>query len=230
MVAWGALAANLAWQVVQGQPAPPEPRVAYPHPLITEILYAVPAGAVGDANRDGVRSATGDEFVEFVNPHDRPIQLKGYSIEDRGRGASQWRFVFPSLELAPGEIIVVFNGYLATWSGPVGDSDLAPAGKHDDFHGAWVFTSRAKSPQMALANTADHVLLRDPAGQAVHLIVWGIEGEGERPDAAVVDEAPVVVGRSIHRRSVSGVMEAHPKARGVPLSPGVFPATEDPDE
>jgi len=59
-----------------------EPPVPYPHPLVTELLYAVPPGDKGDASRDGVRDAVGDEFVELVNPHDRPIQLKGYTITD----------------------------------------------------------------------------------------------------------------------------------------------------
>src|SRR5437870_5538652 len=48
----------------------------FPHPLITEILYAVPSGERGDANADGTRDAVGDEFIELTNPHDKPIQLK----------------------------------------------------------------------------------------------------------------------------------------------------------
>ncbi len=77
--------------VVIGQPATPttapeakalKTLVPFPHPLITEVLYNVPGGAEGDADGDGVRSATGDEFVELVNPHDKPISLKGYTITD----------------------------------------------------------------------------------------------------------------------------------------------------
>lgn len=56
--------------------------VPFPHPLITEVLYAVPTGDEGDADGDGVRSATGDEFVELINPHSRPIRLKGYILTD----------------------------------------------------------------------------------------------------------------------------------------------------
>jgi len=56
--------------------------VPFPHPLITEVLYAVPTGDEGDADGDGLRSATGDEFVELINPHNRPIRLKGYVITD----------------------------------------------------------------------------------------------------------------------------------------------------
>lgn len=63
-------------------PVGAEPPIPYPHPLVTELLYAVPSGDKGDASHDGVRDAVGDEFVELVNPHDRPIQLKGYTITD----------------------------------------------------------------------------------------------------------------------------------------------------
>lgn len=56
--------------------------VAFPHPLITEILYAVPKGEDADANQDGKRSATGDEFIEIVNPHDKAISVKGYVLSD----------------------------------------------------------------------------------------------------------------------------------------------------
>lgn len=66
------------------QPAPDKAGslVPFPHPLITEVLYNVPPGPEGDANGDGVRSATGDEFVELINPHDKPINLKGYTLTD----------------------------------------------------------------------------------------------------------------------------------------------------
>lgn len=56
--------------------------VAKPHPLICEILYSVPKGEEGDADQNGSRSATGDEFIEIYNPHTTPIDLKGYVLSD----------------------------------------------------------------------------------------------------------------------------------------------------
>lgn len=56
--------------------------VAAPHPMICEILYAVPKGDEGDADQNGTRSATGDEFIEIYNPHKDPIELKGYVLSD----------------------------------------------------------------------------------------------------------------------------------------------------
>ncbi len=55
---------------------------AFPHPVVTEVLFNVPRGVDGDANKDGKRSPTGDEFVELMNPHDQPINLKGYRLSD----------------------------------------------------------------------------------------------------------------------------------------------------
>lgn len=54
------------------------------HPVITEVLYAVPRD--GDADQDGKRSATGDEFIELINPHDKAINLKGYTLSDARTG------------------------------------------------------------------------------------------------------------------------------------------------
>src|SRR5687768_184922 len=50
---------------------PPAAPVPFPHPLITEVLYAVPNTPGSDANQDGTRHVAGDEFVELINPHDK---------------------------------------------------------------------------------------------------------------------------------------------------------------
>jgi hypothetical protein len=61
-------------------PAVPSGGSAKLNPIITEILYAVPKE--GDADQDGKRSATGDEFIELVNAGDKPIQMRGYTLTD----------------------------------------------------------------------------------------------------------------------------------------------------
>ena len=47
------------------KPKTTKPLVAKPHPIICEILYSVPKGDEGDADQNGSRSATGDEFIEI---------------------------------------------------------------------------------------------------------------------------------------------------------------------
>jgi len=198
-----------------------EPPVPYPHPLVTELLYAVPSGAKGDASGDGVRDAVGDEFVELVNPHDKPIQLKGYTITDGtpadtidpsrpGPGArrtsepgeadrKQVRFTFPSLELKPREVVVVFNGYKQKIPPPVGDSAHAPSGPNDKFFGAYVFTMKNDSQYVAFANTADCMIVWDPDGEPVEAIHWrqnvraaknSDREPGRRPDSNSTKPAP----------------------------------------
>jgi hypothetical protein len=206
----------------------PRPVVVYPHPLITEILYAVPPGEAGDANGDGTRDAVGDEFVELINPHDRPIELRGYTITDRqqkserdGTLFTSVRFTFPPLELKPGEIVVVFNGHEQTWSGPVGDASRAVEG-NPHFADARIFTMENISPKSGFANGADCVILWSPAGDPVHAIRWG---DAEAPERTrIVEKAPLVRGQSITRLTLQGPLYPHPQSpEGRRFSPGVFP-------
>ncbi len=44
--------------------------------------------AAGDANRDGVRSASHDEFIELVNTTTHDIDISGYRIFTRGTAGS----------------------------------------------------------------------------------------------------------------------------------------------
>jgi hypothetical protein len=220
-----AAAASLAGSA--GDP-PRQPIVPYPHPLITEILYAVPGGDPGDANGDGVRDAVGDEFVELVNPHDRPIQLRGYTITDRqqisprdGRPYTSVRFTFPALELKPGEVAVVFNGHNQNWTGPVGDSSRAAAG-NGRFGSARVFTMKNTSPKSGFANGGDCVILWSPDDEPVHAIRWG--GAAAPPQTAVVEEAPAVTNVSVARPAVDAPLSPHPpRTDGRRFSPGLFP-------
>ncbi len=212
-----------------GTPAAPQPdsppdapRLPL-HPIITEVLYAVPTYE-GDANRDGRRQAVGDEFVELMNPHDRPIQLAGYTLTDRNppdRG--QVRFRFPSLELAPGEVVVVFNGFACTWRGPVGDDRRAPPGRHDLFHDAWVFTMRSPSELTGFSNSGDWVLLRDPSGNPVSCIRWGRMAEIPPVPETMLHEAPPVFSQSVVL-GPDGEYHAHTELQGpARYSPGRVP-------
>ena len=151
---------------------PPKPLVEYPHPLITEVLYAVPTGDGGDANGDGKRETNGDEFVELVNPHERSISLRGYVLtgksgDDPQKKYKTLRFVFPPVTLQPGEVVVVFNGYKQSWTGPVGTTARAPDGVNDKFSAARIFTMEVESARLGLSNKADYILLSAPDGEAV---------------------------------------------------------------
>jgi uncharacterized protein (TIGR03437 family) len=80
---------------------------------LNEVLADVPPDDAdtpeieGDANRDGQRSATGDEFIEAVNASTEPLDISGVRISD----AQGVRFTFPpNTLLAPGRAAIVFGG------------------------------------------------------------------------------------------------------------------------
>lgn len=199
----------------------------FPHPVITEVLFAVPTGEDGDANRDGKRTATGDEFVELMNPHDRAIDLKGYVLTDRNEESNrQVKFVFPACRLAPGAVVVVFNGEGSKIPGPVGDEKQAPAGPNPDFGGALVFSMKVTTKNKAFSNTADYVLLTSPKGEPIDAVQWG--NPTPAPPAKTLRVATVDEGAygSVQRLSPAGELVDHGSFGEAFFSPGVIPAPD----
>jgi hypothetical protein len=227
--------ALLLMMLPAAQPAaqPGAQHAARLHPTMTEVLYAVPRE--GDANKDGVRSATGDEFIELVNPHSVPINLKGYQLRDARTGPggertsseNGFRFTFPDLVLKPGEVVVVFNGFESSIPGPVGTREAA-APKNPSFNNAYVFTALVQSKYVAFANDGDCVTLYSPDATAIECVYWGAK---QQPDpAAVQHKAPESRG-SVQRASVKGEFLPHQSLPGpagdLPFSPGVFEITPE---
>lgn len=211
-----------------------KPLVPFPHPLITEVLFAVPTSG-GDANKDGTRHATGDEFIEITNPHAEAISLAGYRLLDRHRGEEgRYSFTFPDLMLEPGQTAVVFNGLDAKWTGPVGDTHRAPPGPNSLFEGAFIFTAGVRSRYTAFANTADFVLLENALGEPVHAVVWGQPDQAPPAEAFHTDTISIFEYASVQRTSATGPMVAHDRielAERVKCSPGVaFPKQPEPSE
>lgn len=216
-----------------------ETGVPFPHPVITEVLFDVPGGDAGDANGDGKRHVSGDEFVELYNPHDKAIQLRGYTLTDSNPAdKGRVRFVFPALELPPGGVVVVFNGFQSSWFGPVGDEKGAPAAVNERFHNAWVLTMKAPSQYVAFSNSGDHVLLTAPDGTAVHRVSWGEVKDRSAFEKVtpLLDDAAMAAGKSsVQRDSLArvGSFRAHrdlPFANGGEraFSPGVWEGLAEP--
>ncbi|HED52773.1 MAG TPA: lamin tail domain-containing protein [Phycisphaerales bacterium] len=211
--------------VLFGQPVDESrPIVPAPNPLITEVLVAVPKDSAGDANGDGQRDATGDEFVELMNPHDRAIELGGFTISDRNAGGQgEVKFTFPKFTLEPGEIVVVFNGFNQRFSPEVGTKERAPKAK-DERLGCWVFSMGNTNQYAAFSNKGDWVLLTDPDGRLVDIVYWG-SFKAERPTGAdLVSEQ--VEGRSrgsACRYLFGGPMVWHHHLDGKDMSPGRHP-------
>jgi hypothetical protein len=125
---------------------------------LNEILADPPADLAGDANRDGVRDASDDEFVELVNCGTEPVDISGWQLRD---GTSA-RHVFAEsgVILQPGEFATVFGG-----------------GTPTGFKGK-VFT--ASSGGLGLANTGDLVSLLDSQAALVDVHAYGSEGGSDQ--------------------------------------------------
>ncbi len=76
--------------------------------VFNEILFDPAADTAGDANGDGSRSASDDEFLEIVNDDAvASVDISGYTISD----SDEMRHAFPAGTIVPpGGAIVVFGG------------------------------------------------------------------------------------------------------------------------
>lgn len=75
--------------------------------IFNEIFADPPMGLSGDANNDGIRSGTQDEFIEILNYNANAVDISGWSVAD---GVST-RHIFPSnTVLAPYTFLAVFGG------------------------------------------------------------------------------------------------------------------------
>ncbi|PWT82894.1 MAG: hypothetical protein C5B44_01380, partial [Acidobacteria bacterium] len=81
--------------------------------VINELLADPPDGIAGDANHDGTRNASDDEFVELVNSTERDLDLSGYELASRALTADidTVRHRFTNRTILPaGTAIVIFGG------------------------------------------------------------------------------------------------------------------------
>jgi hypothetical protein len=128
--------------------------------VINEYL-ADPAGSgpgdlAGDANGDGVRDSSADEFVEIVNAGTLPVNIGLFTISD----AAQVRFTVPAGKIIPpGEAAVVFGG-----GHPMGAFGNAAAN-------GLVFT--AGSGGLSLNNGGDTITVKDNNGVIVASVTFG---------------------------------------------------------
>lgn len=124
--------------------------------VINEYLADPPAGPEGDANGDGTRSSSQDEFVEILNRSADPIDISGYKLFD----ADEVRHVFAAGTIIPAfEVAVVFGG--GTPTGAFGNA----ADNHLVF--------KASTGGLSLNNGGDSIILQDAQGHVVQEIKFG---------------------------------------------------------
>ncbi|HJU57023.1 MAG TPA: lamin tail domain-containing protein, partial [Pyrinomonadaceae bacterium] len=180
----------------------PRPDIA-----INEVLADPPAdddataAIEGDANRDGVRDTSDDEFVELVNTTARDLNIGGYQLFTRGTTAANdtLRHTFaPGTIFPAGSAIVVFGG-----------GNFNP--KHPAFGGAQVF--KASEGELSLVNTGGVVSLRNADEQLVTIFSYGgstgLNGSANQS----LTRSPDITGAFTLHTTASG-------SNGAPYSPG----------
>lgn len=125
---------------------------AYGAIVINEFLADPPLGLAGDANRDGARHSSDDEFVEIFNLEDGDADLSLWSLWDLVR--LRHEFGEGSL-LGAHERLVIFGG---------GDLSLFPAP-----------ALIASSGTLSLNNTGDTIFLKNALGTTVDSVHYGSE-------------------------------------------------------
>jgi hypothetical protein len=183
---------------------------------INEFLADPPGSAssdlIGDANRDGTRDSSQDEFIEVINRTSSPMDVGGYSISD----ADALRFTFASGTTIPaGEVAVIFGG-----GTPAGDFGNATVN-------GLIFTAT-----LSLNNSGDTITLRDNVGTVIETISFGA-GQGGADQS--INRNPESVGTSFATHSSiagSGGSLFSPGARvdGSPFTVGPRITSISPDK
>jgi|GEM_PF-183585 len=144
--------------------------------FINEILADPPSGILGDANRDGVRSASGDEFVELVNTDSETISITGWTLSD----ALFVRHLFSPASFIPAEsFFVVFGG-----GNPVGFENF----------------DTSSTGSLSLNNSGDTVYLRDATAALIDSFTYGPEGGQD----VSLSRFPDAFGPFVKHTSVNG--------------------------
>lgn len=111
--------------------------------VINEILADPAPNEPGDANGDGVRDFSDDEFVELYNVGSTNLDISGFMLED----AAQLRHTFPAgTILPPNTFITVFGGGAPAIPG---------------------LTQIASEGSLGLSNGSDEVIIKNAAGNVV---------------------------------------------------------------
>ena len=156
--------------------------ITFPSPpsaLIINEIHADPASDLsGDANGDGERDSSQDEFVEIVNDTDANVNISGWTLSD-GVGV---RHTFPTGTTVPAHCaVVVFGGGTPTGT----------------FGGAMVQT--ASTGQLGLNNSGDTFTLNDGSSD-VATEAYGSEGG----DNQSLTRDPDITGSFVKHSTATG--------------------------
>ena len=181
--------------------------VTPPTIVINEALAAPPTGTDGDANHDGVRSSSEDEFVELVNSTGAGISIAGWTVRTHSTSSTTetTRHTFVAGTTVPaGEAMVVFGGGTFSPTDPV-------------FGCAQVV--KASSGSLLLTDSGLTVLIRDESGNLVTQFSYGGSTGLNGGNAQSLTRSPDITGNFVQHTSVAGARKFSPglKVDGTPF-------------
>jgi uncharacterized protein YjdB len=132
--------------------------------IINEVLYDPASGSAGDANGDGFRDSSEDEFIEFVNTSNSSYDMSGFEIYDAlGLKNGIPRHIFPAgTVVGRDSAIVVFGG-----------------GSPTGYFGTAIIDT-SSSGDLNLSNAGDTITIKDNLGYTI--LTLDIEPWSNNPD------------------------------------------------
>ncbi len=77
--------------------------------VISEVLADPPSDDAGDANQDGERHSSHDEFIELYNAGSAPVDISGWRLGDSSALVNFFQFPSDAV-IEPGSYVVLFGG------------------------------------------------------------------------------------------------------------------------
>src|SRR5438132_8868484 len=180
--------------------------VTPPTIVVNEVLADPPTGADGDANHDGVRDSSQDEFVEFVKSTGAGINISGWTVRTHSTSSTTetTRHTFVSGTSVPaGEAMVVFGGGIFNAADPV-------------FGCAQVI--KASSGGLSLTNSGLTILIRDGSGNLITQFSYGGSTGLNGGNAQSLTRSPDITGNFVQHTTIQGARKFSPglKVDGTP--------------
>lgn len=166
--------------------------------VVNEILFDPPSGDSGDANGDGTRSASADEFIEFVNNSNNPLDISGYKVYDATQFALLPGEDSPN-HTVPANTIIPANGIYVLFGGGT------PTGIPGDV------VQASTSGNLNLNNTSDVMTMTDAVGNVV--VSYDSDAVGLNMGA---DQS------AMRSPNITGDFVLHISVNGEAFSPGVL--------
>jgi hypothetical protein len=173
--------------------------------VINEAFYDPASGLDGDANGDGNRDSSEDEFIEFVNNSNSPLDISGYKIYDDNTFTDLPAADNPRHEV-PANTIIPANGIYVLFGG----------GMPTNIPGDVVQTS--SSGDLNLTNGGDTITVTNTAGDILLIFDSAVEGLNMGSDQS-----------AMRNPNVTGNFELHIAVNGDRFSPGVLAVDTTPD-